>query len=243
MVSYSISWPQPTAVERGLNLIFPPRCVSCGAWGHWLCDDCVARVSAPSSELGVLRGRRLPAARFVDERGALVSYLSSVAWVCAHSGPLRDAVHALKYGGLRVLAGPLGQILAQGWRQRGIQIGAVVGVPLHALRLRRRGYNQAALLAAALAAELGVPYREDALVRLRRTRTQVGLGPDERWRNVHGAFAACGPGLGDSPVLLVDDVMTTGATLEACAQALQGAGTGDVHALTLTRMATRHKPG
>ncbi len=137
-----------------------------------------------------------------------------------YAGPLRRAVRALKYGGSREVAGALGARLAAGvppaWAPQ-----AVCAVPLHAGRERRRGYNQAELLARALAAELKVPCRP-LLRRTRATRQQARLHADERRANLEGAFEATGRA--PLRVLLVDDVLTTGSTLTECERVLRAAG-------------------
>jgi ComF family protein len=155
--------------------------------------------------------------------------------VAPHTLALRHAVHALKYEGLRVLSEPLGTLLAACWQAQGITVDLVLPVPLSRARERERGYNQSALLARAMAGQLALPCPGRLLVRQRNTRSQVGLSAQERWDNVWGAFACHSAELGGQRVLLVDDVLTTGATLQACAAALRQAGASEVWALTLTR--------
>ena len=111
----------------------------------------------------------------------------------------------------------------------------VVPVPLHATRLRERGYNQAALLARELAQRAELPVNERTLVRKRATAPQVELGARERRENMHDAFGCSDGALAEKRVLLIDDVCTTGATLEACAIALRESGAHSVQALTLAR--------
>jgi competence protein ComFC len=155
--------------------------------------------------------------------------------VSPHLSPLREAVHGLKYDGLRVLAEPLSLLMAEAWRRTSWRVDVLVPVPLHERRLRQRGYNQSLLLADALSKHLGVPMEEQLLTRERNTLSQVGLSPEERWLNVGGAFRCHGESLQGKDILLVDDVFTTGATLEACAQALKKSGSAHVWALTVTR--------
>ncbi|WP_345461786.1 ComF family protein [Deinococcus carri] len=150
-----------------------------------------------------------------------------------YRGVSRRAVHALKFGGARDLAGVLGGALAAGvpaaW-----QVGAVVPVPLHSRRERERGFNQAALLAQAVAAALAVPC-VPALRRTRATAQQARLHAHERTANLAGAFQADARRLPPGPVLLVDDVMSTGSTLKACRDALQAAGVGQVYVAVVAR--------
>jgi ComF family protein len=150
-------------------------------------------------------------------------------------GALREALHQLKYRGHTALAEPLGNLMAVYWMQHTIPADVVVPVPLHAARLRERGYNQAALLARAMAQRIGLPLDERTLVRERATAPQVDLDARQRKENVHDAFRCSDRTLAGRQVLLVDDVCTTGATLEACAVALYEGGARGVQALTLAR--------
>jgi ComF family protein len=205
-----------------LGTLFPPRCVACGAAGAWLCSACIAAVPGHGYLLQVTRLAH--SAESLD--GALA--LSS------HGYPLREAVHGLKYGGLRVLADPLSALLADGWLARGEVADLVVPVPLHRAQLRRRGYNQSGLLAAGLAIRTGMEVHQDALVRWRATRSQVGLGHQERLDNVAGAFVCHDQAIRGARIVLIDDVLTTGATMSACATALCDAGARKVWGLVLT---------
>jgi ComF family protein len=158
---------------------------------------------------------------------------------CAfHSDPLREAIHQFKYQDLRSLAALLGKLMAEGWATlapAGASVDVIVPVPLHAARQRQRGYNQSALLARELGACLGRPVAEDSLVRTKATAPQVGLNAEERRANVCDAFRCTGTDLSGKRVLLVDDVCTTGSTLESAGVALREAGTVSVWAYTLAR--------
>jgi ComF family protein len=157
---------------------------------------------------------------------------------CAfHSGPLRKAIHQFKYGGLRALAAPLGQLMSQSWSELAPASGldAIVPVPLHPTRQRERGYNQAVLLARELGPTLGWPVVEDELARVKATAPQIDLNAEQRRANVQHAFKCTKGGLAGKRVLLVDDVCTTGATLEAAAAALYQAGAVSVWSFTLAR--------
>lgn len=158
-----------------------------------------------------------------------------------YEGALRDIIHALKYAGRLSLAGPL----AAHMRTRGIDVltdvDCLVPVPLHWRREHQRGFNQAR----EIARHLGPPVI-GALVRRRPTRPQIELAADRRKTNVADAFAVRrawfrGYDIRGKTVLLVDDVSTTGATLEACAAVLRDAGAADVHALTAARVVARRR--
>ncbi len=150
-----------------------------------------------------------------------------------HDSVMREAVHRLKYEGESARAQWAGPLLADVVRTAGWQIDVIVQVPLHARRLRKRGYNQAEVLARETGRSLGVP-ASSRLMRVRDTRSQVGLDPGERRENVRAAFHAS-PLLAEMRVLIIDDVVTTGATLHACARAIRDVGAADVVAVTLAR--------
>jgi ComF family protein len=151
-------------------------------------------------------------------------------------GPIAAALRRLKFDNRPDLAGPLGHLLRRAARAARLRADVVVPVPLHPARLAERGYNQAALLGAAAARELGVPLDARALQRTRCTSQQARLDRERRLENVSGAFSARSPGrVQGRRVVLVDDVATTGATLAACSAALREAGAASVTALVVAR--------
>ena len=151
-----------------------------------------------------------------------------------YGGAVAEAVRRFKYGPRSDLAHPLGELLRRATREASLRAEVVVPVPLHPSRLRERGFNQAALLAAAVASELGVPLAARALVRVRATRMQASLDRAGRLTNVADAVRARSPArLRGRHVLLVDDVRTTGSTLEACRAAVLAAGAARVSTLVL----------
>jgi ComF family protein len=154
-------------------------------------------------------------------------------------GLARDMVHRLKYRNMRCLAPAMGALMAEHVREHGISADVIASVPLHPRRLRDRGYNQAHLLAQAVAEGLGLPIATDALARVRPTPQQIAAGRPDRRANVANAFLAA-PDVGGLRILLVDDVCTTGATLEACADALRAAGAAKVAGLVFARTANTH---
>jgi len=224
-------------LNGALDLLFPPHCVACGALGTWLCEGCTAAIVRQPSPSCVHCGRLSNSAR-CRRCQDIPTRLASVNSYGVYRQPLRKAIYDLKYGGMQVLAEPLAELLANAWVATGYTCDIIMPVPLYKARERQRGYNQSALLGRALSRSLGVPCSCDCLERARNTPPQVGLSRSERHANMADAFR-CRHTLVGKRVLLVDDVCTTAATLEACAAALQAAGAGELRGLTLARALVR----
>ncbi|HYU79847.1 MAG TPA: ComF family protein [Vicinamibacterales bacterium] len=180
-----------------------------------VCDDCWSRIVPPAPPF---HGTR---------------FISTAAAIGEYDGVLREIIHALKYQGRRSTAPRLSALMAMHGRDVLATADAVVPVPLHRTRERARGFNQAEELARGL----GLPVQL-ALRRVRITQPQVDLPAGDRHSNVKDAFAAagCGSTFAGKILVLVDDVTTTGATLEACARVLSEAGAQEVRALTAARV-------
>lgn len=225
----------------GLDFVFPPRCVSCGRWGHRLCPRCRAEITWLAAPLCSRCGTPLNiSARAGSHTCIHEPGLRAVRSAALFEGPIRDALHALKYRRDLGLAEVMAEVLLEAWKNLGWGVDAVVPIPLGAQRLRERGYNQAALVAHAFSEKIGVPVRERLLVRSRETATQVGLSLVERHSNMAGAFRA--QEVTRRSILLLDDVCTTGATLEAGAHALMEAGAQAAYAVTVARAASPFAP-
>ena len=222
--------------EAVADLFFPPRCVVCGRLGAWLCTGCMAKIEMIRPPVCLQCG--LPAdAHSTDAPCHVPPFLDGLRACAFHSGPLRAAIHHLKYRDLTALAAPLGQMMADAWAalDGNWLPQAVVPVPLYPRRQRQRGYNQSALLARELAVALQLPVLDNLLQRVKATVPQVDLDVEQRRINVQDAFR-CEPGsVAGLSVLLVDDVCTTGATLSAACRALKEAGASSVLAYTLAR--------
>jgi len=184
-------------------------------------------------------------ARRLDEPAGLPLGLSSsqpaglaqLEWCAAYNGPARACLHALKYDGELRLVRPLAELMAHRWRRAGIGGELLVPVPVHAQRRRERGFDQAELLAREVGRRLGLPVLP-ALERAARTRAQHRLGRGARAGNVGGVFVLAprrATQVSGRWIILIDDLVTTGATLSACATALRAGGAMAVSALTLAR--------
>jgi len=215
-------------VTGALDLALPASCSGCGREGRPLCATCV-----PALDTRLYLPGGVPIGLPAD----IPAPLLQLDWCAPYAGPVRAALHDLKYAGERRLAEPLGAAVGRRWSRVGIGADLVVPVPVHADRERRRGYDQAALIASVAAGALGLPCLR-ALERRRATVAQFELGRDERASNVSGAFAVRGearPVVAGRWILLVDDVVTTGATLAACGVALIAAGSVAVSAIAVGR--------
>jgi ComF family protein len=149
---------------------------------------------------------------------------------------IRTAIHELKYRNLKAISPCLAELLADYLRSNPLPGEALVGVPLHPRRLRERGYNQSSLLARELSRRIDLPVIEDCLIRVKQAQPQVrAVDVEERRRNVAGAFVCRDEKVSGKRIILIDDVCTSGATLESCAVALKNKGATFVWGLTLAR--------
>ena len=225
------------AANATLDLLFPLRCLGCGVEGTMLCASCAG--SLPRIEPPYCNHCGSPLGQGGLCRSCSIHRptIDGIRSLFIFEGTVRKAVHGLKYGELKAAASPLASLLGQFLDRNPIPANVIVPVPLHKKRLRSRGYNQSSLLAGPLAETAGLPMREHLLVRKRDTVSQAKTSSAaERRRNVQGAFIAP-HSLDGERVLLIDDVCTTGATMDACATALTAAGARGVWGLTLAREA------
>lgn len=238
------------ARAAALDLLFPPACELCGepSRGH-LCAACRAAVRPRDPRLccrvcgkTLVAGDRAagaagPVCAGCRERPPAFALARSAA---AFDGPAGELVRRLKYGRRTWIADVLAALAAQRFPSLfgGETADLAVPVPLHPARELARGFNQSALLAAGIARRLGIPVRADLLRRVRETGTQTRMNAAQRRANMRGAFAAT-PGaaarLAGKTVLVVDDVTTTGSTMDACAAALRAAGAARVLAFSAAR--------
>jgi ComF family protein len=164
-------------------------------------------------------------------------HLETIVPACRYEGDVRGMIQRFKYGRDIAMARPLGRLLARALgdpRIAGRNFDAVVPVPLHPRRERERGFNQAELLSRLLARSMGLP-KQDLLKRTRPTAQQAGFDRLHRMGNLRGALVLRRPIPPDATLLLVDDVSTTGATLDACAMVLKEAGAAEIAAVVVAR--------
>ena len=231
------------------DLVMPPLCISCYAplTAHdALCSTCWQRVALIRPPLCDRLGQPLP----YDTGGRMISAAAAVRpppWqraraVAQYEGVMRRLIHNLKYRDRHDARRLFGRWMAESGAELLADADVIVPVPLARVRLLARRFNQAAIVGGEVGARTGVPFEPLALVRTRRTKSQVGMTRSQRAENMRGAFAVLPPQrdvIAGRKVILVDDVVTTGATAEACTRALLKAGAARVDVLALALVADR----
>lgn len=227
-------------ISKIINHLFPSDCPVCGRLSDKLpvapfCGECwneIEKYAGPSC--------KICATPFSSEYAEICSdcmrkppFFSKTHCFGIYSSILSEAINLFKFHGIKRLSRPLGRFLLE-FNISGIE--AIVPVPLSPEGLRRRGFNQSLLLAKAVSDNKNIPLIMDCLLKRTETRPQVGLPAKERARNLKGAFVAAKQFTGKR-IMLVDDVMTTGATANECSRQLLKAGASEVVVLTLARAA------
>jgi len=219
-----------------LDLLYPPRCVNCASTEDWFCNNCLNQMALITPPVCQRCGTPLSNSQCKEcAHNPLYAIDGIRSASYFEDNPIRSAIHFLKYRDHKAVASILGQILADTYGNYQFQADVIVPVPLHSARYKERGYNQCELLVKRLAVNLDLPLDTTTLQRTRMTKSQMTLGISERHQNVKEAFACRDDQLAGRRVLLVDDVCTTGSTLDACAAALKGSGATSVWGLTLAR--------
>jgi len=221
---------------KALDLLFPPFCCACGIIGYEICPACISNIERTSNYLvcDICGDLTIKGGICKECKNNRPVFAQLRSWG-VYSGALKAAIHKLKFGrGLGIinnLINPITQFLSN-WS---INPNLILPVPLSSRRIRNRGYNQAELIAKPIASILGIDYFSKALYRILDTHSQVGLNAEERKKNLAGAFRADGAICSGKDILLIDDIATTGSTLNECAIALKAAGAGEVYCFTVAR--------
>ncbi len=219
-----------------LDLLIPPCCVVCGKVETWLCDMCASMLPLLTEPVCERCGQPWDGEGLCPRCRTSLQHIAAIRSAFLFEGHIRDVIHALKYRGGAEVAPLLGRRMAEAWQRYAIKSDLLVPVPLYPDRQLQRGYNQSALLALALSQEIGIPVSVQGLIRVRNTASQTKLNQEERRKNVAAAFACYGDvSFAGKHVTLVDDVATTGATLDACADVLLANQAKAVNAFTLAR--------
>lgn len=230
---FGIAYKAYSAFWHSLNWVFPASCVGCGKQGEALCSDCLFDIRRIGNHVCEICGKNLINKRICSRCLRLKPNFDAMRAVAWYEGTIRNAIHQLKYQREIGLAFELSKILIDYYQNLAWSFDLVAPIPLNENRQKERGYNQSALLALPLALYYGAKFQPQMIVRIKDTPSQVGLSIQERRQNVHKAFKADSRLVSGKHILLVDDVITTGATMDSAASALKEAGAKKVYCLSL----------
>jgi competence protein ComFC len=224
-----------------MDWLYPPRCCNCDRRGFVLCDACFAEIEPLHGHLCKKCGYPLLGKGNLCEdcRFTPLPYTQMRSWA-SYSGVVQEAIHSLKYKRNLAMGRTLTQPLVEIVKQSGWKIDLVVPIPLSRSRLRSRGYNQAALISRTLAAQLDIQHSSTTVKRIRNTSTQIEMDVNKRFTNLLDAFYANPATLKKRNILIIDDVITTGATMQNCSNALLKAGAENIYCLSVARAILRH---
>ena len=231
-----------SGVLRGvLDWIFPPVCAGCGTEGSLLCGACLSKIHTMPFTVCQLCGKPLRSAGVCAACQADPPQYQALRCYSVYEGIARELVHQLKYDGNVGLGRTLAQLMVPMVRASSWKVDLVVPIPLGEAKLEERGYNQAGVIARALAEELERPFVPSALIRISEAHSQVKLTAEARRGNVRGAFRADPEQVSAKSILLVDDVFTTGATMRFASEAIKSAGAACINALTFARAGLKNR--
>lgn len=237
-----------------LDLIFPIECLGCGREGSWLCGACFRKIKFAERQFCLACKKKNDFGEFCPDCGKNY-FLKGVSVACEHSGGLKTAlIKNLKYFFLKDVSNDLGRFLAlfirdQINKSRLISVrkkdrlpkyladfknNLIIPIPLHPRRMRWRGFNQAETIAESMSGFLGLEVDAETLKKIKNTKAQAKLNKKQREENVKDCFIWKGADLSGRNIILVDDVATTGSTLNECACVLKANGAGEVWGLVLT---------
>ena len=222
--------------RKVLNFLFPPRCVSCGKGGSFLCRKCHNKLIYLQPPLCTRCSKPI-------RTGTICSKCQSQTWdidgiysIFKYGGAIRQAIIQFKYENIKVLADPLSHCMVEYLKEYNLSFDVIIPVPIHKRRLRERGYNQSSLLAQRLSRMTRIPVVEGTLIRTRHTPSQAKSdNVDQRRKNIENAFKCVNHDISGKRILIIDDVCTSGATLNSCATSLKSAGAASVWGLTLAK--------
>jgi ComF family protein len=223
-------------IELAVESFFPRRCVGCGKVGGFLCPECLGKLPRLLPPLCPNCGRSQASGIVCPDCRQRQTEIDGIRSLFRLDEVIRKAIHQLKYRNLKAISPCLAELLSDYFESNSLPGEALLCVPLHPRRLRERGYNQSGLLARELGRRVGMPVVEGCLIRVKQAQPQVrAVDVAERRRNVADAFVCRDERISGKQIILIDDVCTSGATLESCAAALKSKGAASVWGLTLAR--------
>lgn len=219
-----------------IDLFFPRSCLGCGKVGGFFCTGCSQKLPRLLPPICQRCGKPESSGTYCRECWGTQNQMHAIRSVFVFEGIIRKAVHEFKYRSLRSLATPFAQYMADYFSEHMLMADVLLPVPAHENRLKRRGYNQSELLAVQISAMVSVPVRGDFIRRVRDNKPQARTtSAEERRGNMQNAFTCISDEVSGKDVMIIDDVCTSGATLEACAAVLKLKGANRVSGLTLAR--------
>lgn len=219
------------SIWKIIDFIFPPTCVGCGKVAEMICSECANQIKKIDQKNNRRPKTDCPNAITAND----TTTLNAIYSYALYSPPISSAIKKFKYRRDIGMSNLLANFLLELYNKNKMDIDMVVPVPLNINRIKQRGFNQSYFLALPFSLEIKKPLCKQSLRRIKDTNSQVGLNREERSLNLSGAFEADQTQVNGKNILLIDDVTTTGATLEACAQALKSAGAKDIFAITVAR--------
>jgi competence protein ComFC len=223
-----------------IDFVYPPECAGCGKPGVLFCEDCLRKVKHISLRCCPICGNPGRSTAICENCCEEKPSFSALRSWGEYSEPLRGALHTLKYRNNLGLARVFTPMLVEIVKSQNWELDAVLPVPLCRSHSKERGFNQSELLAYPLALELGLPLLTHAITRVKETSSQVSLDRESRFKNLEGAFVGNPATLKERSVLLVDDTVTTGATLVSCSKALLDSGCRSVFCITVAKALKKH---
>jgi len=219
-----------------VDSFFPRRCVGCGRGGDFLCLECLRKLPRLVPPFCPRCGRPQASSIVCPSCWQRPTEIDGIRSLFRFDEVVRKSIHELKYRNLKAISPCLAELLADYLKENPLPGEALVSVPLHPRRLRERGYNQSSLLARELGKRIDLLVIEDCLIRVKQAQPQVrAVDAEERRSNVADAFACRDERVSGKQIILIDDVCTSGATLESCAAVLKNRGATSVWGLTLAR--------
>jgi len=220
--------------EVAVDAFFPKQCVGCGKVGDFFCLSCRGKLPWLIPPICPKCGKPQVSGIVCSSCWQRQTEIDGIRSPFLFDGPMRKAIHQLKYQNLKAISSCLAAFLADYLASNALPGEVLVPVPLHPKKLKQRGYNQSCLLARELSKLIKLPVIEDCLMRVKQAQPQVkAVNVKERQENVADAFTSCDEELADKQIILIDDVRTSGATLESCAKALKNKGAISVWGLTV----------
>jgi competence protein ComFC len=218
------------------DFFFPPRCIECAKFGSLLCEGCIKKLPWIMPPFCRKCGKPETSGELCSSCWSATISIDGIRSAFRFEGTIRKTIHEFKYYNLKALSNAIAELLFTYLKNNPVPGDFLLPVPLHRRRLHQRGYNQSYLIARELGKLINLPILQKGLIRITDSKPQAqASNVSERLRNVYNAFSCSSTIFSGKRLILIDDVCTTGATLEACTIALKAAGASQVWGLTIAR--------